>query len=158
MVEGEERLASGEKVAAQGLHLAAGCGMGDHHGAGQFGGNAVALHGGFFCDARHDVGKRRHHDQPAIGHRRTAVDRSCGYLAVKSPGQTPDDLMRGAQQNAQALLFHRRMKTADDRYAFGPEALGKLVGFENQLAGTFDGAEQRDQRTLQDSRITDGME
>ena len=55
-----------------------------------------------------------------------------------------DNGLGSTQQNFEAVFFDRRMEAADDGNAFVSQRLGEIVGFEDEIAGAFDGAEEGD--------------
>ena len=48
---------------------------------------------------------------------------------VDISGGTDNNRLRATQKNCQTFLFHRGMKSADDRHAGLPQNLGEIVGF-----------------------------
>ena len=48
-----------------------------------------------------------------------------------------------AQQNAKTFLLYRGMESSYGRITQSSESLGKVVGFQDNLAGTFAGAKKR---------------
>jgi hypothetical protein len=148
MIESVEGLAGGKEFDAEGFDLAAGGGVCDNDGGSHLGHKAVAGRGGLCGDMSRGVREGRHHDQPAFGGGRTAVNGLGWNLAVQSAGETPDDRVRGPKEDAQAFLFHRGVKAADDGGAIVPESLGEIVGIEDEFTGALDGAEESDLREV----------
>ena len=128
-------------------------GMRHDHGGGQIGDDAVASHGRFFSGADEAGLERGDDQQPAFIDGGTAVNRLRGDALEQAAGQAPDNRMGRTEQDAQALLLHRRMEAADDGDALLAEQLGEVVGVEDELAGTLFRAQQRDHGPVKDGGV-----
>ena len=55
-------------------------------------------------------------------------------------------LLGAALEDFEAVLLDRGMEATDDGNAFIPQHLGEVVGFEDEIAGALDGAEEGDRQ------------
>ena len=54
---------------------------------------------------------------------------------AEPPRRADDDGRRAPQQQVQALLFHRRLETADNRHIGFPKRPGQILGLKDRIAG-----------------------
>jgi hypothetical protein len=59
---------------------------------------------------------------------------------VNTAGRTIDDRLGATQQNFEAVLFDRGVKTTDDGNFCISQGLSEIVGFEDEVARAFDRA------------------
>ncbi len=70
--------------------------------------------------------------------------RGCEPDFVDTSGVTVDDRLSAASQDGEAVLLDRGVETADDWNLGCAQGLGEGVGFEDEIAGAFDGTEKAD--------------
>lgn len=154
MVKRIHRFSGSNEFATEDLHFATGGSVGNNHGGGHVSHNAVTDHRGLGGDAA-DFGREGRDDEETPFLRRLA--QVLGNLRQHAAGEAPDDRVLRAKKEAEALLLHRGMEAAHDGDTFFTKVLAKVVGVEDQLAGALDGAEKGDLGTVQDCRVTGGV-
>jgi len=158
VVEGVEGFSGGEEVAAEGLHLTAGGGVGNDDGGGHVGHYAVTDHRGLGLDLVAFVREWGEDKETALGDGGAAIHGFGRNATIHTTRKAPDDGMRGAEKYPQALLLHRRMKATDDRDAFNSKSLAKVVGVEDQFPGALDRAKESELGTVKDGWIAKGTQ
>jgi len=129
--------------------------VGNPHFGGESGHEEIATGGERGGGAAHGGGKRRQYQQAARGERRAEHGIETRGQAA---GGADDDGLGAAEQDAQAFLFHRRVKTADHGAA-GVAPVGRLiVGAEDCLAGAVSGAEKSSEWFGEQRGIAEGEE
>lgn len=77
---------------------------------------------------------------------------------MDAAGGTVDDGLGAALEDFQAVFFYWRMEATDDGNAVIAQRLGEIVGFEDEIAGAFDGAEEGDWVLGEEIEVADRME
>ena len=97
---------------------------------------------------------RRHDEQTAISERLTP--RRWQPQALNITRWTEHYGLCPAQKHVQALLFHWRMKATDNRHLGLAQRQGQIIGAQNNVTRAAGGAEQAEQRRLENVEIADG--
>jgi len=77
---------------------------------------------------------------------------------VNAAGGAIDDGLGAPQQDFEAVLFDRGVETADDGNFCISQSLGEIIGFEDKVAGAFDGAEEGDRWSFEQVEVADRSE
>ena len=119
--------------------LAAGGDVGEPDFVGEGGDDLVAAGGEFGGDAGGGLGEAGEDEQASVGQRLPPFG---GDASGQGAGGAEDDGWRAAQQDAQALVLHRRMEAADDAVSGVAPTGGLVVGRQDDMAGAAGGAEE----------------
>lgn len=74
---------------------------------------------------------------------------------MKAAGRAVDDGLGTPEQNFEAVLFDRGVEAADNGNFCLSQGLSEVVGFEDQITGAFNGAEEGDCTLCKQFKIAD---
>jgi len=137
----------------QTLHLAAGRYVGEPDFIGQSRDELIAFGGEGGGDAAFASCEAGKNQETVIGERLLPVWRKAHVL--KAAGRTDNDWLASAQKDAETLVFHRRMKTADDTATDIAPTCGFVVSSEDGVAGATGGTKERGFRQCEQVQITE---
>ena len=104
-------------------------------------------------DAAIAFGETGENQETVVGERLLPVGRKAHVF--KAAGRTDNDRLASSQKDAETLVFHRRMETADDAATDTAPPCGFVVSSEDGVAGATGGTKERGFRQCEQVQITE---
>src|SRR6185503_17076083 len=150
--QGVDGFSPGYDLTTELLRMAVRRGVGRKDMVGKRGYEPVSMAGSFHIRAVDAIRKRRQQKQPAFLQWLTEL---AGDSLRQTARGADNDRVRAPQQDRQAMSLHRRMKSADDRHPGAAQFVRQVIGLNDQLAWTTDGAEKRQGVSLENLEIAE---
>lgn len=162
--EGVDGLGGGKGLPAERFGFAALCGVEDEDAVGKGGDAGVAAGGGGGGGTAEAVGEGGE-EQEAAGGERIAPGAGDTHVGEAAGGADYHGWQQGrgtaglgcgpAQEEFEELFFDGGLEAADEGDGVDAQGAGEVVAFEDDVAGTLDGAEEGNRLTVKEGLVAD---